>query len=341
MKSSLLYICLILFSISCLYSQQKYEYWGDDYFENPNRDSTQKAMIREKLSAGFFPEISTPMMFYWLGELDGWDYSTGSFLLGDIYPKNTNSFFAQPENNKIPDKMEQKKPFSKDDKYGWLSNGKSRENFNFGIRFEYPFNNLRTIISVNTGVKTRYITAYSPVSIGEFTDYSGNKKTFEKMSFAEINDQHIYFNFDLKHPIYGFSNSKFSNNKLIENIEMFYYLIYGAGLTYSYLDKINVFEYILTNQDVLRFTSGEIREPSVFKENFDAVHTLRYHYNIGVGVQYGGDVSWVCNIELIYRQSMDYTIKDSDYKHNILFLRTGISMPLVIHIVKFYYDLFF
>ena len=342
MKLKLLYICLILLSATSLYPQflqREYEYWGDDYFENPNRDSIDKDIFVSKISAGFFPKVATPMLFYFINESNGWDYSKGSFFINDIFADNTNPFFAQPQNDKILDNMKQKKPFSNDKKYGWFTNDKSRNNFGIGIKFDYPLHKIHTTISADVGIKTRYITAYTPVSIGEFVGYKGEKKKIEQLSFAEINDQHIYCDLNLKHPIYGFSKYNVSNNKIIPDLELYYYVIYGAGLNYSYFDKINVYEYILSNQNIIRFTNGEIRSPSVFKQDFDRVHSLRYHYNIGIGWHFGTS-NVAGNFELIYRQSANSIIEDSDYKHNILLIRTGIDVVSVKNVALFYLRLF-
>jgi len=339
MLQKLFYIFFLLLNICCLYSQTEYEYWGDDYF---NRDSTNEfeLILKQKISAGFFPLLSTPSKFYWITESNGWDYSVGSFFINDIYPRNTEQFFAQISNNDLLKKMKEKKSFSDDKKYGWFSNDKSRQNFNAGLRFDIPLNKLYTTISTNVGVMTRYITAYSTVREGEYVDPTGTKKKLEQISFAEINDQHIYFDLNLKHPLYGFSIANVYKSKTTVEIEMFYYLLYGIGASYSYLDKMNVYEYILSDQDAIRFTNGEIRSPSVFKKDFDRVHRLRYHYIIGLGWQFGGN-NWAGNFELIYKNSLQPPIADSDYKHNVLLLRTGISITFLRDVIMFYKNLFF
>jgi hypothetical protein len=332
----------VLLAVFPLYSDDtpQYEYWGDDYFTNPNRDSMEIIPPIE-LSAGFFPKIAYSLTFSFIQESNGWDYSSGSFFVNDIFSKNQNPFFAQVGSNDILDAMTEKKSFSDKNKYGWFSSDQSRDNFDIGIRLEYPFPTLRTAITANLGVKTRYITAYSTVRTGEYMYYNGKKQTLDQLSFAEINDQHIYFDVMLKHPLYGFSlNSILSNGQMKSTMSIFYYLIYGIGIDYSYLDKINIYEYILSNQDVIRFTNGEIREPSVFKQNFDRVDKIRYYYNVGLGWQMSFN-NTIANYELLYKQSVNPIIKNSDYRHSILIFRIGLNMYSIKNIAMLCYNIFF
>lgn len=328
-KIKLIFLFALLFYIQaqtpCL--AQEYEYWGDDYFTDTLRldTNTIESKVFTHLSLGMFPEVVLFPHFSIVLNSFTWNFSSGSFLFNDNYPFQ---FSAQPPGDDVIDKMEEREKFSDENKYNWLVAEPEQQNADIGISFTYPFpRQYHTFVDVSVGYTDRNLFAFSPIRYAPYLNSNNEKSYFQTMSFAEIRDKTVYGDVLFKHPLYGLSTANVSaQQRVAENI--FYYLMYGIGCDVSLSDKINVFEYVMSNQDEVRFAGGDIREASTFKEDFDRIDKARMYYLLGFGWQMTSS-DYYFDVELRYKAALEPTIKDSDYKQKQWYFRGKFSWNMV------------
>ena len=323
-----------IFSFGASAQEKLFEYWGDEYFETPI-DTTAEEAIRKKsflkTSAGFFPKPYLRTRSFWITETVGWNYSRGSIEIDELFPTHTSIYSAQPpmKSRDFKKRTREKEKFSDKNKYGFFDNPPDK-NANVGFSLEYSIPQIHTIFSAKAGYSNRYIFLYSPIDAKFFLGHNGEKRSFEQISVLEINDKKIYTSFDLKHPIYG---AFMRRNDY--DMSAFYYLTYGVGCDFSVDAKLSVFEYIISENQNIRYDNGEIKMASLSREKFDGIKKYRYHYNIGVGWQFGATNSNI-KFELKYRGSLNSIFEDYDYWQNTLFFTANIDVRAIIDMLKIF-----
>ena len=334
MKNKILTFFLLVATVSfSIFAKEKeYEYWGDDYFENPDSITVRQERVSQ-ISAGFFPKPYANIRSFWVTETIGWNHSKGSVKIDEQFPSHSAVFTAQPPKNKseLKKQLTEKQPFSDKNKYGLFKKSPPDKNANIGFSFEIPVPNFHTILSPKIGYSNRYIFSFSPIETNYFLGYIGEQKSsFEEISVLEFNDKKLYTSLDFKHPIYG-AFMKSSD----QNISSFWFLTYGVGAEFSIDCKLTVNEFIISEGHNIRYSNGEIKTASLHKENYLGIKKIRPNYNFGIGWQFGADFANT-SIELKYRGSFDSIFEKNDFKQNTLFFGLNVDMAFMFELVKIF-----
>ncbi|MPN44285.1 hypothetical protein SDC9_191847 [bioreactor metagenome] len=120
----------------------------------------------------------------------------------------------------------------------------------------------------------------------------------------------------------------------LNNISIFYYITYGLGCDITIDGNLNNYEYILSEANNIRYSNGEIREASLFKEEYNGIKKYRYSYNVGIGWQVGGGEGGGASIEIKYRGSLDPIFENSNFRQHNLFFTFNTSIDFYINFIK-------
>lgn len=302
-------------------------YWGDDYFEKRSDSLLQDKATKIQqpiFEYGLFPKPIIDMWFSIVGESVGWDYSSGGIMTPDFHSPYS-YFNAKSPTDNIEDIMEEKKSWSDEDVLSWYESNPNIDNIHWGLSCNYPVPSLHTIFSAYVGYSQRHLLLYTPIRTNLFAGYDNEVRTFEEISVLNIKDETINAELNFKHPIYGafvnMTGSYFSTN-------IFYYLNYGIGCDFTIADSLTSANYIATERDVLRYTDGTIKSINYENIKYNA-RSIRPYYTIGLGWQFQN-----INFELQYKASINPNFDGNDYKHSILYFRTGIDLNIFIPIAK-------
>jgi hypothetical protein len=177
--------------------------------------------------------------------------------------------------------MTEKKNFSDEDKQKWHNgNTNSTTNiFNIGISVNQPislFGKYTILAELGVGYKNRIISGFSDISSVQFLDHYGIKKEYQTMQYVEISDKHCFSDFSIKFPIYGTNETYYGpNSKIIRAFSIFYYISCGVEFNHTFSQNVNVYDYILTQQNLIRYPNGNIRQASIFNEDFNELEQQR------------------------------------------------------------------
>lgn len=312
--------------------EKEYEYWGDDFFDNINSDSTKKlsnkipieldTMPVFKTSAGFFPKLLSNNFFINLIFSNiKWDYVVGTLDISDKF-KNLTSIYSA---NNFKENIEEKEKFSNEDKYGFFDI-KDNSSYSIGLIFEYPL--LHTKIKPVVGFNSNYFNLYSPIYTNYYINSYDEKIQFKECNILTINNRNIYTSINLVHPIYGaiiYSS--------ISSLEIYYYLQYGLGCQFNLINNLSSYNYILSHTDELRYSNGEIKETILKNQKLNNIANIQYYANIGLGWQFNIQ-DFNTSVYLEYKYIITPFFKNYNVKQHSLTLNTSFTPYILYSIIR-------